>query len=342
MQSERLTIKEVIDYIHSLCSVRESTEEAKEDKKVIFNELEVNQNLILSLFSALLPKINTLSIQDKLFYIQKYIEYFIIELKKKNIYFRYTTETNIIDKKVIAKTLKANNIDEIEKENCDNFLIFVCMFFNVNIFIFNNEKNINFYTINQYFNIYKYSIVLRKLDNGKYNIIKFNNQTLFNFYRNREFKEFINNNINNIFSLKQNMNFKYDKCEFEIKDDKDIKHYEESTDSISEINKGKQFKNNIKNLKQEEKQEEKQQESQQENQQEEAIFKTDNLKSLTTTERIKEVIDFQYSEDDLKKMTLPKIKEITRECKLRLTNPETKRAYTKSELIKKLIEYSNY
>lgn len=338
MQSERLTIKEVIDYIHSLCSVRESTEEAKKDKKIIFNESEINQNLIISLFSALLPKINILSIQDKLFYIQKYIEYFIIELKKKNIYFRYTTETNIIDKKVITKTLKTNNIDEIEKENCDNFLIFVCMFFNVNIFIFNDEKNIKFYTINHYFNIYKYSIVLRKLDNSKYNVIKFNNQTLFNYYKNQEFKEFINNNRNNIFSLKQNMNFKYDKCDFEIKDDKDIKHYEESTDSISEINKGKQFKNNIKNLKQEDKQEDKQQE----NQPEETIFKSDNLKSLTTTERIKEVIDFQYSEDDLKMMTLPKIKEITRECKLRLTNPDTKRAYTKAELIKKLIEYSNY
>lgn len=337
MQSERLTIKEVIDYIHSLCSIRETSEEKAEDIKIIFNEMEINQNLITSLFSALLPKINTLSIQDKIFYIQKYIEYFIIELKKKNIYFRYTTETNIIDKKIIAKTLKTNNIDEIEKENYENFLIFVCMFFNINIFIFNDEKNIKFYTINQYFNIYKYSIVLRKLENGKYNIVKFNNQTLFNYYRNQEFKDFINNNRDNIFSLKQNMNFKYDNCEFEIKDDNDIKHYEESTDSISEINKGKQFKNNIKNIKQEE-----HQESQQDNQPDETIFKNDNLKSLTTTERIKEVIDFQYSEEELKKMTLPKIKEITRECKLRLTNPETKRAYTKAELIKKLIEYSNY
>lgn len=347
MSDNSLTITELIDYVHSLCKVKEKVEEKKEIKTINLNEINLNESLVLSLFSALISKFNTLNNQDKNFYIQKYIDCFVVELKKKNIYLRYTTEINIIDKKLVVKDLK--NIYNIEDYN--NFLIFFCMFFNLNIFIINENTKIYFYTSNQNFNIYKYSIILKKNGNGNFNIIRFNNETLFSYYKNREFKNFVDLNKINILTLKQNLNFGFDYVEFIIENDKDIEHIENSNESINKINKDKQYKNQIKSTKQENSEPSTDSNNEQrkiKNQQEdikdfknqEEIININSIKPMTTTEKIKEVLDFQYSEEDLKKMTLVKLKELTRENNLRITDPVTKKPFGKAALIKNLIEYS--
>lgn len=347
--NHELTINEIIDYVHSLCRVREKVEEKEKTELSVLNEINLNEPLILSLFSALISKFKTLNIQDKNFYVQKYIECFVTELKKKNIYLRYTTDTNIIDKKVIAKDLK--NINNIEDYN--NFLIFFCMFFNLNIFVINENTKINFYSSNQDFNIYKHSIVLKRNDNGTFNIIMFKNETLSSYYNNDEFKKFIDLNKTNILTLKQNLNFGFDFTSFNIQDDKDIEHIENSNEAINKINKDKQYKNQIKSTKNTEQSSIKEstntiEEKQEDNKQDNENFKNqdenldiNSINPMTTTEKIKEVLDFQYTEEELKKMTLVKLKELTREYKLRITDPKTKKPFTKSALIENLINYSN-
>ena len=194
--------------------------------------------LLISIFTALISGFKDISYDDKVFYLKKYIAVFTSELKKKNIYIKYTTDNNIIDKKIIMKDIK--NYEKIE--NFNNFIIFLTMFFDVNIFIIDND-NINLYSINYYFNIFKYSIILKKIAEDKYNIIKFNNETLFSYINNEEFKNFIDVKTQQIKSFKQNSRLEYITDNFIIQYDKDIEHYENSFSSIQEINKSKMYKN---------------------------------------------------------------------------------------------------
>ena len=195
--SDKLTIEDIIKYVHNLCQIREDKIEEKKDLTI--NEIPINSSLLISIFSALISGFKDISYDDKVFYLKKYMAVFTSELKKKNIYIKYTTDNNIIDKKIIMTDIK--NYEKIEKFN--NFIIFLTMFFDVNIFIIDND-DINLYSINYYFNIFKYSIILKKIAEDKYNIIKFNNETLFSYINNEEFKNFIDLKTSKIKSFKQN------------------------------------------------------------------------------------------------------------------------------------------
>ena len=128
-ETEKVSIQDIIDYVKGLCSLRDS-EKTEEKVEIPVNEIVLNLPLLLSIFSALLPKYKSLTLEDKVFYMKKYINVFITELKRKNIYIKYTTETNIIDKKTITKDLK--NYENVD--NFDNFIVFLTLFFNINIF----------------------------------------------------------------------------------------------------------------------------------------------------------------------------------------------------------------
>ena len=52
-------------------------------------------------------------------------------------------------------------------------------------------------------------------------------------------------------------------------------------------------------------------------------------------------MDITYTNEELKKMTLVQIKTIAKQNKLRLTNPETKKPYSKSELIDVVLKFIN-
>lgn len=316
--SDKLTIEDIIKYVHNLCQIRE--EKIEEKKDLTINEIPINSSLLISIFTALISGFKDISYDDKVFYLKKYIAVFTSELKKKNIYIKYTTDNNIIDKKIIMKDIK--NYEKIE--NFNNFIVFLTMFFDINIFIIDND-NINLYSINYYFNIFKYSIILKKIAEDKYNIIKFNNETLFSYINNEEFKNFIDIKTQQIKSFKQNSRLEYITDNFIIQYDKDIEHYENSFSSIQEINKSKMYKNK------------KCVEEKQENTQ------TDTQEEIkgTMTEKINQIMDITYTYQDLKNMNLIQLKSLTKQNKLKVTNSETRKPYTKNELIDNLLKYIN-
>ena len=317
--SDKLTIEDIIKYVHNLCQIREDKIEEKKDLTI--NEIPINSSLLISIFSALISGFKDISYDDKVFYLKKYMAVFTSELKKKNIYIKYTTDNNIIDKKIIMTDIK--NYEKIEKFN--NFIIFLTMFFDVNIFIIDND-DINLYSINYYFNIFKYSIILKKIAEDKYNIIKFNNETLFSYINNEEFKNFIDIKTQQIKSFKQNSRLEYITDNFIIQYDKDIEHYENSFSSIQEINKSKMYKNK-KNVKEEK--------------QENNIEDTQEEIKGTMTEKINQIMDITYTYQDLKNMNLIQLKSLTKQNKLKVTNSETRKPYTKNELIDNLLKYIN-
>lgn len=316
--SDKLTIEDIIKYVHNLCQIRE--EKIEEKKDLTINEIPINSSLLISIFTALISGFKDISYDDKVFYLKKYMAVFTSELKKKNIYIKYTTDNNIIDKKIIMTDIK--NYEKIEKFN--NFIIFLTMFFDVNIFIIDND-DINLYSINYYFNIFKYSIILKKIAEDKYNIIKFNNETLFSYINNEEFKNFIDVKTQQIKSFKQNSRLEYITDNFIIQYDKDIEHYENSFSSIQEINKSKMYKNK------------KSVEEKQEN------IQTDTQEEIkgTMTEKINQIMDITYTYQDLKNMNLIQLKSLTKQNKLKVTNSETRKPYTKNELIENLLKYIN-
>lgn len=317
--SDKLTIEDIIKYVHDLCQIREDKIEEKKDLTI--NEIPINSSLLISIFSALISGFKDISYDDKVFYLKKYMAVFTSELKKKNIYIKYTTDNNIIDKKIIMKDIK----DYEKIENFNNFIIFLTMFFDVNIFIIEND-DINLYSINYYFNIFKYSIILKKISEDKYNIIKFNNETLFSYINNEEFKNFIDLKTSKIKSFKQNSRLEYITDNFIIQYDKDIEHYENSFSSIQEINKSKMYKNK-KNVKEEK--------------QENNIEDTQEEIKGTMTEKINQIMDITYSYQDLKNMNLIQLKSLNKQNKLKVTNSETRKPYTKNELIENLLKYIN-
>lgn len=316
--SDKLTIEDIIKYVHNLCQIREDKIEEKKDLTI--NEIPINSSLLISIFTALISGFKDISYDDKVFYLKKYMAVFTSELKKKNIYIKYTTDNNIIDKKIIMKDIK--NYEKIE--NFNNFIIFLTMFYDVNIFIIDND-DINLYSINYYFNIFKYSIILKKIAEDKYNIIKFNNETLFSYINNEEFKKFIDVKTQQIKSFKQNSRLEYITDNFIIQYDKDIEHYENSFSSIQEINKSKMYKNK------------KSVEEKQEN------IQTDTQEEIkgTMTEKINQIMDITYTYQDLKNMNLIQLKSLTKQNKLKVTNSETRKPYTKNELIENLLKYIN-
>ena len=272
---------------------------------------------------------------------KKYITVFSIELKKKNIYIKYTTETNIIDKKTITRDLK--NYESLDDFN--NIMIFLTLFFNINIFIVEN-KNTLFYSSNYFFNVFKYSIVLKKVTKENYNVLIFDKETIFNYYKNGEFKKFIETKKKEIKAVKQDSHLNYILDDFIIQDDNDVEHYEKSNSSIREINKTRVYKNSVKY------QEENTEKTTEEKKQEDTIKDTDkdtetkekeivSIEKEVSTEKINQIMDITYTHEDLKKMTLIKIKEIAKQNKLRLTNPETKKPYSKSELIEVVLKFIN-
>lgn len=315
--SDILTINDIIEYVNKLCQIRENKiEEKKED--LIYNEINIKSPLLISIFSAVLSSYKNISQDDKLFYLKKYIAVFTSELKKKNIYIKYTTDNNIIDKKIIMKDIKNyENIDEF-----NNFIIFLTLFFNINIFIIDKD-NISLYSTNYYFNIFKYSITLKKISNNEYNVIKFNNETLFSYITNEEFKKFIDLKTSIIKSYKQNSRLEFITDKFIIQDDKDIEHYENSYLSIQEINKSKMYKNKkdstVKNNN---------------------SISQDEVKG-TMTENLNQIMDITYSYEDLKKMNLIQLKSLSKQNKLKVTNSDTRKPYTKNELIDNLLKYIN-
>lgn len=315
--SDILTINDIIEYVNKLCQIREDKiEEKKED--LIYNEINIKSPLLISIFSAVLSSYKDISQDDKLFYLKKYITVFTSELKKKNIYIKYTTDNNIIDKKIIMKDIKNyENIDEF-----NNFIIFLTLFFNINIFIIDKD-NISLYSTNYYFNIFKYSITLKKISNNEYNVVKFNNETLFSYVTNEEFKKFIDLKTSIIKSYKQNSRLEFITGKFIIQDDKDIEHYENSYLSIQEINKSKMYKNKkdstVKNNN---------------------SISQDEVKG-TMTENLNQIMDITYTYEDLKKMNLIQLKSLSKQNKLKVTNPDTRKPYTKNELIDNLLKYIN-
>lgn len=320
--SDKLTIEDIIKYVHNLCQIRE--EKIEEKKDLTINEIPINSSLLISIFTALISGFKDISYDDKVFYLKKYIAVFTSELKKKNIYIKYTTDNNIIDKKIIMKDIK--NYEKIE--NFNNFIVFLTMFFDVNIFIIDND-DINLYSINYYFNIFKYSIILKKIAEDKYNIIKFNNETLFSYINNEEFKNFIDVKTQQIKSFKQNSRLEYITDNFIIQYDKDIEHYENSFSSIQEINKSKMYKNK------------KCVEEKQENTQTDIQTDTQEEIKGTMTEKINQIMDITYTYQDLKNMNLIQLKSLTKQNKLKVTNSETRKPYTKNELIDNLLKYIN-
>ena len=315
--SDILTINDIIEYVNKLCQIRENKiEEKKED--LIYNEINIKSPLLISIFSAVLSSYKNISQDDKLFYLKKYIAVFTSELKKKNIYIKYTTDNNIIDKKIIMKDIKNyENTDEF-----NNFIIFLTLFFNINIFIIDKD-NISLYSTNYYFNIFKYSITLKKISNNEYNVVKFNNETLFSYITNEEFKKFIDLKTSIIKSYKQNSRLEFITDKFIIQDDKDIEHYENSYLSNQEINKSKMYKNKkdstVKNNN---------------------SISQDEVKG-TMTENLNQIMDITYTYEDLKKMNLIQLKSLSKQNKLKVTNSDTRKPYTKNELIDNLLKYIN-
>ena len=315
--SDILTINDIIEYVNKLCQIRENKiEEKKED--LIYNEINIKSPLLISIFSAVLSSYKNISQDDKLFYLKKYIAVFTSELKKKNIYIKYTTDNNIIDKKIIMKDIKNyENTDEF-----NNFIIFLTLFFNINIFIIDKD-NISLYSTNYYFNIFKYSITLKKISNNEYNVVKFNNETLFSYITNEEFKKFIDLKTSIIKSYKQNSRLEFITDKFIIQDYKDIEHYENSYLSIQEINKSKMYKNKkdstVKNNN---------------------SISQDEVKG-TMTENLNQIMDITYTYEDLKKMNLIQLKSLSKQNKLKVTNSDTRKPYTKNELIDNLLKYIN-
>lgn len=329
---EKITIEDIIKYVKDLCAIRDNT--GKEEKSdIALNEVVLNLPILLSVFSALIPKYKSLTLEDKLFYLKKYITVFSTELKKKNIYIKYTTETNIIDKKTITKDLK--NYESLDDFN--NIIIFLTLFFNINIFIIETENTL-FYSSNYFFNIFKYSIVLKKVTKENYNVLIFDNETIFNYYKNEEFKNFIETKKKEIKAIKQDSQLNYIFENFIIQDDNDIEHYEKSNSSIREINKTRVYKNSVKY------QEENTNKSTEEKKQEDTETKekeTISTEKEVSTEKINQIMDITYTNEELKKMTLVQIKTIAKQNKLRLTNPETKKPYSKSELIDVVLKFIN-
>ena len=325
---ERITIEEIIKYVKELCEIREEKKE-EEKENLSFNEVVINLPLLLSIFSALIPKYKDLSLEDKTFYLKKYIIVFSTELKKKNIYIKYTTETNIIDKKIIMKDIKSyENIEDF-----NNLLIFLTLFFNINIFIIEDEE-IKLFTSNYFFNVFKYSIILKKITKINYNIIKFKDETLFSYIKNDEFKSFIDFNMKKIKTLKQDSHLNYVLEPFNIQDDKDIKHYENSNSSILEINKTRVYKNNPKSSCNTEK------EIIDEKKDMEKIDDSETKKEKEiSTEKINQIVDLSFTYEDLKKMNLIQLKSLTKQNKLKITNSQTKKPFSKGELIQNLLDY---
>lgn len=348
-----LKIEDIIEYVNSLCGVRKEIKNDKTKKTEIIKEYKEDK-LYLSLFDAFFSSIcsyfNILNQVDKNFYIEKYKDFFIGEIKKKNNSVRYTTPTNIINKKKLMNDIKNIKVLE-EKGNIkvyDDILIFLSVFFNINIIVIYEQLNKNIlYTSNLTFNIFKPCITIKN-QNNKFNLIYFNDELIYLYYKNDKFKSFIENN--KFVSLKQLTNLDYEETEFIIKYDNDIEINEEIKEKIKQSNKrSKKQINQTSENKDNDKTEEKQEDKKEINNSTVDISKesgklddssfpqskdNDNL-----TEQIRQVMDITYTEDELKAMTLVKLKELAKQNKIRQSNPETKKPKSKAEFIKDLTAF---
>lgn len=347
-----LKIEDIIEYVNSLCGVRKEIKDDKTKKTEIIKEYKEDKSY-LSLFDAFFSSIcsyfNILNQVDKNFYIEKYKDFFIDEIKKKNNSVRYTTPTNIINKKKLMNDIKNIKVLE-EKGNIkvyDDILIFLSVFFNINIIVIYEQLNKNIlYTSNLTFNIFKPCITIKN-QNNKFNLIYFNNELIYLYYKNDKFKSFIENN--KFVSLKQLTNLDYEETEFIIKYDNDIEINEEIKEKIKQSNKRSkkqinQTSENKENDKTDEKQEDKKEinsniDTFKENEKSDKSNLPQTKDSENLTEQIRQVMDISYTEEELKAMTLVKLKELAKQNKIRQSNPETKKPKSKAEFIKDLTAF---
>lgn len=354
-----LKIEDIIEYVNSLCGVRKEIKDDKIKKTEIIKEYKEDKSYLTlfdAFFSSICSYFNVLNQIDKNFYIEKYKEFFIGEIKKKNNSVRYTTPTNIINKKKLMNDIKNIKVLE-EKGNIkvyDDILIFLSVFFNINIIVIYEQLNKNIlYTSNLTFNIFKPCITIKN-QNNKFNLIYFNDELIYLYYKNDKFKSFIENN--KFVSLKQLTNLDYEETEFIIKYDNDIEINEEIKEKIKQSNKRSkkqinQTSENKDNDKTDEKQEDKKETDNsninisKESEKFKDCKKSDKSNLLSSkdsenlTEQIRQVMDITYTEDELKAMTLVKLKELAKQNKIRQSNPETKKPKSKAEFIKDLTAF---
>ena len=67
--SDKLTIDDIIKYVHNLCQIRE--EKIEEKKDLTINEIPINNSLLISIFTALISGFKDISYDDKVFYLKK-------------------------------------------------------------------------------------------------------------------------------------------------------------------------------------------------------------------------------------------------------------------------------
>lgn len=336
-----LTIDNIIDYVKSLCNVRQDIEEVKTEKTK--ENIYIEDNNISSFFdiffSSICSYFNVLNNVDKRFYIEKYKDFFMSDLKKKNNVVKYTTPSIIINKKKLMNDIK--NIDSLYKDSIfcyDDIIIFLAVFFNVNIFIIDGSKdskeNIYFYSSNFNFNVFKPSITIKHKDNH-FSQIYFNSENIYFYNGNDKFKSFIDNEKTNIKSKKQSSNLDYVIEDFIIEYDNDVEIKEEIKEKIKLSNRRMKKYNKTESSENTESKPE----TLESTEQQDKTQSKESIEPANLTEQIRQVMDVSYSEQELKNMTLVKLKELAKQNKIKQTNSETKKPKNKAELIKDLVEF---
>lgn len=335
-----LTIDNIIDYVKSLCNIRQDIEEVKTEKTK--EKIYIKDNNFSSFFdiffSSICSYFSVLNNVDKRFYIEKYKDFFIADLKKKNNVVKYTTPSVIINKKKLMNDIK--NVDSLYKDSVfcyDDIIVFLAVFFNINIFIIDSketEENIYFYSSNFNFNVFKPSITIRHKDNH-FSQIYFNSENIYFYNDNEKFKSFIDSEKTNIKTKKQSSNLDYVIEDFNIDYDNDVEIKEEIKEKIKLSNR------RMKKYDKSESSEisESKPETLESSEQQEKTQTTESTEPTNLTEQIRQVMDVSYSEQELKNMTLVKLKELAKQNKIKQTNTETKKPKNKAELIKDLVEF---
>lgn len=158
-------------------------------KNYIIDQIEF-YSFFFSIFNDLSERFR--NSENKFNLVYKYIQDLIIKIKHNEV---IKETTSFILNKVIYHDIKDSKLT-------NDIIQFISIFFNINIFVIDNERNcVIFYTLNKNFNKFKHSIILVKSEYINY---KTENKNIITeqcyYYKNVYYNKDINESINGITS----------------------------------------------------------------------------------------------------------------------------------------------
>jgi len=221
--NDTLTLKDLIDKVHHLVEYDTKNKIIKESENNYTHILSIEDQVNVKFFKGIsnFKYIQYYDDKEKIKsnYLKEQFEYYSFLFcifndlserfrtadNKYNIIYTYIQDLilKIKHNKVIKETTNFimnktiyHNIKDCILTN--DIILFISIFFNINIFVIDNERNcIIFYTLNKNFNKFKHSIILVKSEYTDIQLHK-NEKFTYTYYKNVYYNKDINESINGI------------------------------------------------------------------------------------------------------------------------------------------------